>query len=141
MTLAEVGELGRQCLTEYEERLNVRGTGPYDYRNSPKQVETCFECSLSGVSSDTIKPLVDAFLEKLLTETHGAFVMSEPLPEQSMAREFVNVAHNFLRLSFIEWPTPPHGNVLFLDRLLVLPRLGNLRHLALHDVPEIAKGK
>jgi hypothetical protein len=115
VTLAEVRELGRHSLVEYEEqgRLDVTGTRPYDCKNPPMKLEECFECFLPKVSTDTIKPLVEAFLEKLITETHGAFVMSEPPPPQSMARDCENVAHNLLRFSFMSGEEPRSGTSYF----------------------------
>lgn len=97
MTLAEVAELGRECLVDHERELNVRGVKPYDV--SAKKFSTRVDCHLGRITPEILRPAIELVL-KDLAEVAGGFTMSEPdewVPSDVPTR---TARHGDLRITF-----------------------------------------
>ena len=96
MTLAEVQEIAGQRLAEYEPRLNVKGTRPYD----ALAVSVHRVCERNVLRKEDVQSMIDDVMDELAKQEDG-FWMSEPRPNHDtpVGSHRATVAHNNLNLT------------------------------------------
>jgi hypothetical protein len=103
MTQAEIGELGRQCLVEYEKRLSVNGIREHDPGHT-EEVKFRVPGDFRRVTPQTLRQGIDQVLENLAEK--GGLIMSEPRewvpPPKLRPEQTVTACHNNLRITFFE---------------------------------------
>jgi hypothetical protein len=108
MTWAEVVELGRRCLIEYEERLKVKGIKPYD-PSSVEKFNNDLDGGLDRLNPETLKSAIVDVLEKLAKLQDG-FIMSEPTEWAKPNVPTATAFHKNLRITFFHPSSITQGN-------------------------------
>ena len=105
VTSAEIADLGRPCLHEYEGRLNVRGIKPYHPVAVP--INSTVPGNFATVSPDTLREGIGSVLERLPKKS--SFTMSEPgeLPPFKP----VTADYKDLRITFFQASDVASGSV------------------------------
>jgi len=97
MTLAEISELGRLCLIDYEGRLNVKGIMPYDA--SAEAAKRRIDEQLDRITPGVLKSAIGVVLDQL-AEMKSGFVMSEPTEWAKPGVPTATARHKNLRMTF-----------------------------------------
>jgi hypothetical protein len=97
MTLAEISELGRLCLIDYEGRLNVKDIRPYDA--SAEAAKNKIDEQLGRITPDVLGSAIGVVLDQL-AELKSGFVMSEPTEWAKPGVPTTTASHKNLRMTF-----------------------------------------
>lgn len=97
MTIDDLAELGKECLSDYETKIKIQRVRPFDH--SATKIAQRVDCYLQRMQPDEIRPVVASVLERLAQV--GPLEMSEPKFSEPMSGvELRNIAYKDLRLSF-----------------------------------------
>lgn len=98
MTFAEVLDVGRECLAEYEPRLKVLGRKPWDASANGSLCQKYVGFS-GSTTSDHMKQSISGVLEGLAALS-DSFVMSGPRDTIETTGRIQSISHDDLSLSF-----------------------------------------